>query len=51
MTNNSWWNLLDQIVVVPFLGGMSPFFTGAIVLAALLLLGWALKRRRERSDS
>ena len=21
MANDSWWNLLDQIVVVPFLGG------------------------------
>ena len=51
MANDSWWNFLDQIVVVPFLGGMSPFFTGAIVLGVLLGLGWVLKRRRERPGS
>ena len=44
MANDSWWNLLDQMVVVPFLGGMSPFFTGVIVLVVLLVLGWVLKR-------
>ncbi len=46
MTNSPWWNLLDQIVAVPFLAGMAPYFTGVIVLVVLLLLGWALKRRK-----
>jgi hypothetical protein len=51
MANDSWWSFLDQIVVVPFLGGISPFFTGVIVLVVLLVLGWVLKRRHERSGS
>jgi hypothetical protein len=51
MTNAPWWNLLDQIVAVPFLEGVSPFFIAGIVLAALLLVGWIVKRWRDRSRS
>ncbi len=51
MTNAPWWNLLDQIVAVPFLEGVSPFFTAGIVLAVLLLVGWIVKRWRDRSRS
>ncbi len=51
MTNDPWWNLLNQIVAVPYLTGLSPFFTAGIVLAVLLLVGWVLNRRRKRSGS
>lgn len=51
VTNDPWWNLLNQIVAVPYLAGLSPFFTGGIVLAVLLLVAWVLNRRRKRSGS
>ena len=51
MANAPWWNLLNQIVTVPYFAGLSPFFTAGIVLAVLLVVGWVLKRRRDRSRS
>jgi hypothetical protein len=51
MTNAPWWNLLNQIVAVPYFAGLSPLFTAGIVLAVLLLVGWVLKRWRDRSRS
>jgi hypothetical protein len=51
MTNAPWWNLLDQIVAVPFLEGVSPFFAAGIVLGLLLLLGWIVKQLRDRARS
>jgi hypothetical protein len=46
---NALWILLDQIAVLPFLAGLSPFFTAGIVLAVLLILGWVWKRRHKQS--
>ena len=44
----SWWELINDTAIVPFLAGISPFFGLAILIAFMVLATWALKQWRAR---
>jgi hypothetical protein len=43
-----WWELFNEIAIVPFLAGISPFFGLAVLVTFVVLGTWALKQWRTR---
>lgn len=48
MANSPWYKLLEDTVAIPFLEGISQFFTAAVAVAFLALFSWAHRQYLHR---